>query len=566
MLNTLLLPSKEASKAWILASDLLEKHMKYVKKEETGSASGTPRISTPRTPHTPRTPSPRPAEVVLTTFEGHQNNLHIVAYKEQKETMIFAYDVKQPLGEAGAQGIVYKAQRLYHDPSKNHNIANLVALKYSAKIEAQEDFQNEREILIILNRLHGFITSTTEAECLQFLFSELCEGENLLDILYDKVVANKQEAPHYTFSYQKKVHSLIDKLRMAQSITDSLFMLHDRSVYHRDLKSANIIISKDLSSAKLIDFGTSCKMSQSDRTFKGSTGYQAIEMTYPIEAKDLIQPTRPYYSVQTEYFSLAVVLLEVLSDFNYQTFIRQQLLKSSEKETFVLTKDHIEFAFQDMLNKSEPKKEDSVEEKLLWSLLRICKALLETDPNKRMGYRLFNEKRENFNARLTDFLARASLTGSQTSEIGPISQRSALIGELTEQLSKISFGKDFITSPRSEDSAERSTKRGASGSKSPRERLLVPEVSTRSRSASTTSYVPVSESKRQENLLHRTTRHYALPLLNFAITSSQESADKKSPLKYSPNSLGSASNSSSPSSSGIVDKSPKGALKLSGKK
>jgi len=57
--------------------------------------------------------------------------------------------------------------------------------------------------------------------------------------------------------------------------------LHDNKIIHRDLKPANILLSNDLSSLKISDFGYSKKTennSMMQRTFCGSCSYIAPEV------------------------------------------------------------------------------------------------------------------------------------------------------------------------------------------------------------------------------------------------------------------------------------------------
>ncbi len=552
----MLLSAKEASRAWTHANKLLEKQITQTKVEEKGSTSSTPRSSqTPRTPHSPHTPPPSPkgSDIILSTFEG-VNNLNIVAYKENKETIVFAYDLKQQLGEAGAQGAVYKAQRLYHDPHKNQNLANVLVLKHSAKIETQEDFENEKEILNVLGRLSGFASVASESQCLQFLFSQFCDGENLLDMLYDKVAPNEHEKKYYSFSYVKKILSTTDKLKLTKIILDAVFSLHSaHSVFHRDLKSANIIISKDLSCAQLVDFGTSCKAIQSDKTFKGSMGYQAIEMTLPIDAKEPAL-SRPFYSLQTEYFSLAIVLLEVLSSFNYQSFIRQQLAQSNVHETFVITLEHILFAFKDVLSTPD-KKEDTEEDKLLWSIIQMCKANISPNPNLRLSYTQFNQKYQNFCDRLSSLVTTLRTQSTKNP------QKDDLVQELKRKLDGLSLEEEKVKSPRIITTTEEKERKSSIESKSTSDKFLSPETGrTRSASmnASMNASIPTGESKRPEVPLHRTKRQYPLPILNFAITPHGDSP-KSSPHSDSSSPWGS-STSSSYSGRSLIDSSTDHAL------
>lgn len=513
MLQMLLSP-KDASKAWALANNLLEKHIKQAKYEEKSSSTSTPRTPgasstprTPRTPHTPHTPlsSTKTTDIILSTYD----NFNLVAYRENNETFVFAYNLKQQLGEAGAQGVVYKAQQLYHDIHKNHHPENIIVLKHSSKIDAEEDFQNENEILSTLGRLRGFAKVSKESECLLFLFSDFCEGENLLDTIYSKVPAIAEEATLYSFSYSKKPHLTLEKLKISKAILEAVLSLHsDFGIFHRDLKSANIIIANDFENAKLIDFGTSCKMCNTDRTFKGSTGYQAFEMTLPTESKDP-NLSRPYYSSQTEYFSLGIVLLEVLSGFNYQSFIRQQLATSTERETYVIEHKHILNAFNDILDMTEPKKDDSEENKLLWALAKICKAIILPNPNLRLSYKQLHEKYLNFNQRLTQLLAK------KNSEL-PAGEY--LMHELGEKFKTLSLAELTLDVKAIHEMPNNEVKNN--------DTFLSPNTSTgRLRSASVSAQ---GESRRPDSL-KRTSRQLALPKLSIAISTSTPDSPKRSP-------------------------------------
>lgn len=72
---------------------------------------------------------------------------------------------------------------------------------------------------------------------------------------------------------------------MAQCLA-ALAYLHERSIIHRDLKEANIMVADDSPYVKVVDFGTAMKTGDpvSTRT-RGTRGYRAPEVCERIREK-----------------------------------------------------------------------------------------------------------------------------------------------------------------------------------------------------------------------------------------------------------------------------------------
>ncbi len=398
MLTQSLLTSKESTEAYSQAIKLLKrkredatKKAKREFKQTTPPNSPKEKASTP--PSTPRNIEPIFIAMPM-QFKRDQDQIvsfHIIGYQlpEDHKPHIFAvdFDPSHTLGEPGAQGAVYKAQRLSSEFSKDPR--NLAILKYGTKPETAPDFENEVNVLAKLDRLFGYIAvPSSDNACLgQYLFSEFFQGDNLLDIAYRKVIPQPEEEYYpYNFSYEKRTLSTLEILKIAKYIFNEhaeLYFTH--RIYHRDLKTANIMIAKNFSGAKLIDFGTSCDIGYEDKTFKGSIGYQAPEMTDPLKlSADNPHKIRPFYSLRQELFSLGVILLELLSSFNYQEYIRKKVAQGKVAlQTFTLNMEHVQEAFADILNLKKPDNDAPEQEKILWPLIAFIQQCVNHHPNAR---------------------------------------------------------------------------------------------------------------------------------------------------------------------------------------
>ena len=151
---------------------------------------------------------------------------------------ILHYDILEKLGEGG-MGIVYKAQ--------DTNLDRVVALKFLPPRHASSE--NDRLRLIqeakaasALNHPHvATIYEIEETNGQPFIAMEFIEG----DTLKSRIAASEAEG--------KKL-SIAQVVDWGVQIADALGAAHERGIVHRDIKSDNIMITRE-GRVKIMDFG-----------------------------------------------------------------------------------------------------------------------------------------------------------------------------------------------------------------------------------------------------------------------------------------------------------------------
>ncbi|KAF9156814.1 hypothetical protein DFQ26_009215, partial [Actinomortierella ambigua] len=106
----------------------------------------------------------------------------------------------------------------------------------------------------------------------------------------------------------------VTKRRLAHEIAQGLAYIHQEGVLHRDLKSANVLLTKHME-VKLADFGlaqirsmASAASSASGQTSKGAAG------TLRWLAPELLSADKPKYSTKSDVYALGVVMWEMAAD------------------------------------------------------------------------------------------------------------------------------------------------------------------------------------------------------------------------------------------------------------
>jgi len=194
------------------------------------------------------------------------------------------YKIVDKLGEGG-MGAVYKAE--------DTTLRRLVALKaLSSQLaeneEARERFAREAQAASALN--HSNITTVYELfedEGEQFIAMEYVEGKTIRDIV---------ESGHV--SIRKALDIIIQ-------VAEALETAHNKGILHRDVKSANIMVSME-GNVKVMDFGLAHLEERSQLTRTGTTmgtlAYSSPE-----------QLTGAQVDRRSEIFSLGVVFYELLT-------------------------------------------------------------------------------------------------------------------------------------------------------------------------------------------------------------------------------------------------------------
>ncbi|MFC1628510.1 serine/threonine-protein kinase, partial [Gemmatimonadota bacterium] len=194
------------------------------------------------------------------------------------------YKIVDKLGEGG-MGAVYKAE----DTTLNRLVAIKALSSHLAENdEARERFVREAQAASSLN--HSNITTVYELledEGEQFIVMEYVDGKTIRDVVESSRV-----------SIRKAVDILIQA-------AEALGAAHNKGILHRDVKSANIMVSME-GNVKVMDFGLAHLEDRSQLTRTGTTmgtlAYSSPEQLVgaPVDKR-------------SEIFSLGVVFYELLT-------------------------------------------------------------------------------------------------------------------------------------------------------------------------------------------------------------------------------------------------------------
>ena len=204
------------------------------------------------------------------------------------------YEILAPLG-SGGMGEVYRAL----DTQLNRHVAVKFLAADFATPSARRRFQQEAQMASALNHPHILtVHEAGEIDGRQYLVTELVDGGTLADWAIEGERTWRQV------------------LTMVVGVADALAAAHDAGIMHRDVKPANILISKS-GYAKLADFGLA--KIDTPASPDAVTGRPVVETT----RSGILLGTVPYMSPEqalgraidprSDIFSFGLVLYELLA-------------------------------------------------------------------------------------------------------------------------------------------------------------------------------------------------------------------------------------------------------------
>ncbi len=194
------------------------------------------------------------------------------------------YKILEKRGEGG-MGVVYKAE--------DTKLKRIVALKFLPKnalsgAEDKERFFREAQAAAALNHPNiATIHEIDEVDGLMFIVMEFIDGQSL----QEKIKAGPLK--------------IDEAVKFTMQIADGLQAAHEKGITHRDIKSANIMVT-DKGQVKIMDFGLAKLGNRSMLTKEGMTLGTAAYMS-PEQARGEAVDHR------TDIWALGVVLYEMIT-------------------------------------------------------------------------------------------------------------------------------------------------------------------------------------------------------------------------------------------------------------
>lgn len=311
----------------------------------------------------------------------------IVPTSRSKADQVACYALcNECLGE-GANGKVVKAIDL--------NTMKLMACKISEHYGVDDDFADiarERDNLAIMNRFAAAFTRTLLGDdgvqtYEEWTIMDFSPGESLQDHLYTS------QQPLQKNTDLSRMHLM----NLCLAVIDEVLCAHKLGLILRDIKIDNFRFQQSkhphLFKLAFVDYGSALpvKLAEQTKTLIGtSPGYVAPELT----VQNIDQ--RKTFSFKTDYYSLGVLLGEIISDESYQEHLETKLstMQASSVAVQPLRHKEIKRGLSDVF-KTEALKKPTVHEgetKLqqdaanLWRLFIVfIRKLTAEDPKKRIS-------------------------------------------------------------------------------------------------------------------------------------------------------------------------------------
>lgn len=197
---------------------------------------------------------------------------------------ILHYQIKEKLGEGG-MGIVYLA-----DDTKLERTVAIKSLpqRIAASAEERERFKIEARAAAALN--HPNITTIHNIEEIDdqmFIVMEYIDGQELKEEIRSKKL---------------EIGKVVE---IAVQIAEGLQAAHNKGIVHRDIKSANIMLTRD-DQIKIMDFGLAKVQGSKQLTREGTTIGTAPYMSPEQASHEEVDP-------RSDIWSFAIILYEMLA-------------------------------------------------------------------------------------------------------------------------------------------------------------------------------------------------------------------------------------------------------------
>src|SRR5262249_32254418 len=210
----------------------------------------------------------------------------------QPGTKLHSYEILSQLG-TGAMGVVYRAF--------DHHLQRPVAIKILDQPDNgdQKPHRMLREARIVSTLNHPNIRGVyeiVEDPDVTFIVMEFIEGETL-----------RHSIPHGGLSTELVV-------RYGVQMADALAHAHERGIIHRDLKSANVMITPD-GSSKILDFGLASRIHleaeevPSYQSMDSSPQHGVVAGTLPYMSPELLRGQKA--TPASDLWALGVLLYEM---------------------------------------------------------------------------------------------------------------------------------------------------------------------------------------------------------------------------------------------------------------